>query len=242
MRRQMARDLSRRSTEPELMDADDVDYQTFRGCLRDLARVNRLSLGYRPTLSFLDALRQAGRLQVDRSLRILDVGSGYGDLLRAVEGWAARKGVAVELTGLDLSPWSARAAQEARPDSAIRWQTGDVFDHPGRADVIVSSLFTHHLADADVIRFLRWLEDRAAIGWFVNDLHRHPVSHRGFGPLAAALRLHLFVRHDGPVSIARSFVAEDWRALIRAAEIPLDSVQIRRWFPFRLCVSRIRPV
>lgn len=237
----MGRDLSRRSAEPEMMDAEDVDYDTFHGCLRDLARVNVLSLGHRPTLAFLETLRRTGRLPAGRPFRVLDVGSGYGDLLRAVDRWAARRGIAVELTGVDLSPWSARAARDATGSDAIRWETGDVFDHPGHADVVVSSLFTHHLDDAHVIRFLRWMEDRAAVGWFVNDLHRHRLSHAAFGPLATALRLHPFVRHDGPVSIARGFVPQDWRRLIRKAGLPDDSVRIRRWFPFRLCVSRIRP-
>lgn len=238
----MRHDLSRRSDQAELMDASDVDYETFRGCLSDLARVNVLSLGYRPTLAFLEALRRQGRFSPGRPVDILDVGSGYGDLLRAVDRWASRRGVAVRLTGVDLNPWSARAAREATAvTDAIRWKTGDVFDHEGQADVIVSSLFTHHLDDARVVRFLRWMEDRAAIGWFVNDLHRHPLSHAAFGPLAGALRLHRFVRHDGPVSIARSFVAEDWRRLIEAAGIPAGSTEIRRWFPFRLCVARVKP-
>lgn len=241
----MTRDLSRRSDEPELMDADNVDYETFRGCLRDLAKVNVVSLGHRPTLAFLEALRRRGRLALGRPVDILDVGSGYGDLLRAVDWWAARRGVAVRLTGVDLSPWSARAAEEATPTvaeegRAIRWATGDVFDHAGRADVIVSSLFAHHLDDARVVRFLRWMEDRAEVGWFVNDLHRHPLPHAVFGPLATALGWHKFVRHDGPVSIARAFVPDDWRRLLRAAEVPDGSADIRRWFPFRLCVGRIR--
>ena len=63
----MIRDLSRRSDVPELMDADDVDYETFRGCLRDLAKVNVVSLGHRPRWAFWrrsgagDALRRADR-------------------------------------------------------------------------------------------------------------------------------------------------------------------------------------
>ena len=228
------------------MDANDVDYETFRGCLRDLAKVNVLSLGHRPTLAFLETLRHRGRLAPDRPVDILDVGSGYGDLLRAVDRWAARRGVAVRLTGVDLNPWSARAAEEATPKAtveggAIRWATGDVFDHAGRADVIVSSLFAHHLDDARVVRFLRWMEDRAEVGWFINDLHRHPLPHAVFGPLATAFGWHGFVRHDGPVSIARAFVPDDWRRLLRAAEVPAGSTDIRRWFPFRLCVGRIGP-
>lgn len=225
------------------MDATDTDYETFRGCLRDLARVNVLSLGYRPTLSFLDRLRRARRFDLGRPVDILDVGSGYGDLLRAVDRWAARHRLAVRLTGLDLNPWSARAAAEETPEGRpIRWVTDDLFEHEGGADVILSSLLAHHLDDALVMRFLRWMEDRATTGWFVNDLHRHALPYRTFGPLASALRLHPFVCHDGPVSFARAFVAADWRRLLRVAEVPEGEATIQPWTPFRLCVGRVRSV
>jgi SAM-dependent methyltransferase len=234
--------LAGRSAEAEMMDADDVPFETFRGCLRDLARVNELSLGYRPTLAFLDALRRAGRLSTGRPVEILDVGSGYGDLLRRIHAWAAGHGVPVRLSGLDLNPWSAVAAAEATaPDPAIRWLTGDVFEHAEGADVVVSSLFAHHLGDADVVRFLRWMEERARIGWFVNDLHRHPVPAATFGPLARALGLHPFVCHDGPVSFRRAFTPAEWSRLLGAAGLPPGAARVRRAAPFRLCVERARP-
>lgn len=238
----MTDDLTRRSSTPELMDAQDVDYETFRDCLRDLAKVNLVSLGYRPTLAFLETLRQQGRLPTGRPVEILDAGSGYGDLLRAVDRWASRKGIAVRLTGVDLNPWSARAAKAAtRADRPIRWETGDILNYAGSGDVIVSSLFAHHLNDAQVVRFLRWMEDRAFVGWFVNDLHRHALPYATFGPLAAVAGWHRFVRHDGPVSFARAFVPADWQGLLREAGVPSGHVSIRRWFPFRLCVERIMP-
>lgn len=224
------------------MDAGDVDYETFRGCLRDLARVNLLSGGYRPTLAFLEALRRRGRLPRGRPVEILDAGSGYGDALRAIGRWAARRDVAVRLTGVDLNPWSARAAAGAGgAGPSIRWETGDVLAHAGGADVIVSSLFAHHLDDARVVRFLRWMEERAEVGWFVNDLHRHALPTATFGPLATALRLHPFVRHDGPVSFARAFRAEDWHRLLGEAGLPPEAAEVHRWVPFRLCVARIKP-
>jgi hypothetical protein len=141
---------------------------------------------------------------------------------------------------VDLNPWSARAAQEATGEGRpIRWVTGDAFEYAEEADVILSALFTHHLDDAQLVRFLRWMEERAQVGWFVNDLHRHALPHATFGPLATALRFHRFVRHDGPVSFARAFRPRDWRRLLREAGVP--GAEVRRWFPFRLCVARMKP-
>jgi SAM-dependent methyltransferase len=234
-------DFSRRADLaefPELMD-QPCSRDEIRGALRDLARVNRWFLGYRPTLDFLDRLNLRGRGPV----RILDVGSGYGDALRRVEEWARDRSIAVELIGLDLNPDTAVIAAEATPKgSGIRWTTGDVFDHPieGTADVVISSLFTHHLSDADVVRFLRWMEEHAAVGWFVNDLSRAPIPYHLLGWFARAMRLHRFVQHDGPVSFARAFRAEDWRALCAAAGLKEDQYRLLPYKPARLCVSRTK--
>ncbi|MBE7209454.1 MAG: methyltransferase domain-containing protein [Gluconacetobacter diazotrophicus] len=224
---------------PELMDTEPCSPAEFAACLRDLATVNRLFGAYRPTLRFLRAARPI--LPADRPWRILDVGGGSGDMLRRIDRWAARRFIPLDLASLDLSPWAAPAGQAAPPTrTPIRFITADVFDFdpPEPPDLVISSLFAHHLDDEGVIRFLRWMERHAATGWFVNDLLRHPLSFHGFRLVAAAMRWHRFVRHDGPVSINRAFRPAEWRALLAAAGIP--AAIIRHRVPFRLCVSRLR--
>ena len=92
------------------MDSDETDFETFRDCLVDLSRVNQLTFAYRPTLRFFETLARCGLLPRDRTIAIIDVGSGYGDMLRKIDGWAQGRGLRVDLTGVDLNPWSARAA------------------------------------------------------------------------------------------------------------------------------------
>ena len=65
--------------------------------------------------------------------------------------------------------------------------------------------------------FIRWMEAHARRGWFIGDLHRHWFPYYGFGLLAWLARWHPFVLSDGRISIARSFVPDEWRRLIRAA-------------------------
>ena len=236
-------DFSRRNDLCELMDSDETDFATFRDCLVDLAKVNHLTFSYRPTMRFFESLARSGRLPQDRTISVIDVGSGYGDMLRRIDGWAQRRGLSLDLTGVDLNPWSARSASEAtaagRP---IRFVTANIFDYlpPRPVDIVISSLLTHHLDNAALVRFIAWMEEKAAIGWFVNDLHRKAVPYHLFGFAARALRFHEFVQHDGPISIARAFVAADWRRLLDAAGVPAAAGSISRVFPYRLCVSRLR--
>lgn len=223
--------LPGRRLVPELMDTEVVSYQHFRACLVDLERVNRASLGYRPTLRWLDRIAE-GR----NSLRILDVGSGHGDMLRQIWRWSQRRGIEVELTGVDLNPWCARAAAEATPpEMSIRYETGNLFDiGPDRQfDVIVSALFAHHLDDEELLRFVSWMDRTASLGWFVNDLHRHPIPEWGLRAIFAALPVHRFVRHDGPVSVRRAFDRHDLEALTRAAGLDPVRTAVRWQFPFR---------
>ncbi|MDE1155324.1 MAG: methyltransferase domain-containing protein [Acidobacteriaceae bacterium] len=217
---------------PEWMDGE-CSYEEFRDCLRSLRRVNRWFLGYRPTMAWLKHLPRNRQ----EPIRILDVGSGGGDLLREIARWSKRRGVAVELTGIDLNPHCARAAMESTPDELhISWVTGDAMEYRRlqRIDIVVSSLTAHHLEDAEIVRLLRWLEETAQLGWFINDLERGEWSYRLFG----LLPWHSMVRHDGPVSFRRAFRTEDWQNLLSAAGIPESVVTLERWRPGRLCVGR----
>ena len=223
--------LAVRAPGPELMDADDLDPDTYAAVVADLARVNTVTLAARPTLAFL------GRAVRDGRLRLLDVGFGDGDMLRRVERWAARRGVAAELVGVDLNPRSERAARaHTRPDSTIRYVTGDYADMGGGWDAIVSSLVAHHMTRAELVAFLRFMEANAA-SWFVNDLHRHGFAHRGYPLLARLARWHPIVRHDGALSIARGFRPAEWPLLL--AEAGVARARVFRAFPFRLCVERL---
>ena len=232
-------DFSRRVSPrelPELMDGD-CSYEDFRDCLRSLETVNRWLLGYRPTLAWLDQLPPGLRDPV----HIVDVGSGGGDLLRQIAGWAQRRGIAVQLTGIDLNPYAARAAAESTPKAlGIEWVTGDALEYRPKkpVDIVVSSLLAHHLEDEEIVELLRWMEATVQVGWFINDLERSEWSCRMFGWVVGMVEWHRFVRHDGPVSFRRAFREEDWVRLLAAAEVPRKAVMVEHWRPGRLCVGR----
>jgi len=232
-------DFRRRSPQPEWMDTESVSAEDFAQCLADLAVVNTVTLARPPTIAFMR--RVARGMTAGTRLSVLDVGFGEGDMLRRIHRWGTRRGLRMELSGVDLNPWSTAAAEAATPAAmGIRYLTSDLFDlPPGETDVVVSSLFTHHLTDAQVVDFLVWMEARARRGWFVNDLHRHPVAFHGFRLLSGAAGWHRFVQHDGPISVARSFRRRDWDALLRRAGLA-SKATVRWHMPFRLCVSRIR--
>ena len=224
--------LRRRADAEELMDGD-LDPATYAAVVGDLARVNTVTLAARPTLAFLS------RLPAERgTLRLLDVGFGDGDTLRRIARWAARRGIAAELVGVDLNPRSEAAARARTPaDLPIRYVTGDHADMGDGWDAIVSSLVVHHMSHGQLVAFLRYMDVNAR-GWFVNDLHRHGFAYTGFPLLAGLARWHPIVRHDGRLSIARSYRPAEWPPIL--AEAGITGARVLRAFPFRLCVERLR--
>ncbi len=153
----------------------------------------------------------------------------------------------MRLTGIDLHAQTAEIAREATRaagigEGAIDWRTGDATTDAAvaGADLVVSSLVMHHLRDAEVVRFVRWMEGSAGLGWFINDLERQPGPAWMFGALARVMRWHEFVQHDGPVSFRRAFRVEDWERLLRESGVEAGAARIVRTFPARLCVERMR--
>jgi 2-polyprenyl-3-methyl-5-hydroxy-6-metoxy-1,4-benzoquinol methylase len=224
--------LAARSTAPERMDTDCADFDDYRRCLTDLTRVNRITLTHRPMLAWLSR-ETAGRA----GFSLLDVACGHGDALRRIHRWAARSGIPARLEGIDLNPWATRVAREAGTQPIV-YRTGDVFALDEPFDFIISSQFTHHLTDDEIVRFIAWMEAHARRGWFIGDLHRHWLPYYGFGVLAWLARWHHFVLSDGRISIARSFVTDDWRRLVYGAGLAGQDVAIGWHVPFRLCVAR----
>jgi 2-polyprenyl-3-methyl-5-hydroxy-6-metoxy-1,4-benzoquinol methylase len=227
--------LSTRSNEPE--ELDQADPATYRLCLTELDFINRITLTHRPTLHWLDQATKDW--PAGATISVLDVGCGHGDLLRAIAGWAKRRGFKAILAGIDLDPRCAEiACQTTPPDMRIYYMTSDVFDyHPAcEFDFVVSSQFTHHLTDDQVVRFLRWVDTNTRRGWHIADLNRNVLAYRGFEVFARLMGLHRITRSDGLTSIARSFRRSDWKCYLAAA-----SVRARvDWHPsFRYCVSRI---
>jgi SAM-dependent methyltransferase len=234
-------DFTRRSHEQEWLDRDEIDPAELRAVLRDLARFNTAFFGHSPILRWLG--RVLGREKSGSGPTILDIGCGYGDLLRAIRRWSNRRNLDLTLLGVDLNPETIRIAREATDDGdQIDFAVMDVFDLPPRRtfDIIVSSLVAHHLNDERLRDFLVLLERSSSQGWLIYDLQRHRLLYEVIGAASRLARLHPMVTKDGQISVMRSLTRKEWTDLIAAAGIELSAVKIR-WFLFRFVIERRKP-
>jgi ubiquinone/menaquinone biosynthesis C-methylase UbiE len=195
----------------ELMDDLSRPEHEFNEAYRQLAKVNR----------WLGGIRAIERFLPKGNLLILDVAAGACDVAEAI----SRPGRHVVV--LDRNPKGLRLA---RRSSAV---TADALDMPfcdETFDVVMASLFFHHLSDDECVRVLKSMWQIARRRVLVNDLHRHPIAYLSIRALAAFNRSVMF-RHDGPVSVLRAFTARELLAIAHRAGIP---ARVHRSFPYRL--------
>lgn len=235
-----APDLSTRSSQSEWLDDPSLTARELEPVLYDLARFNGGMLGHWPVLRWL--ARATKRMQAGERWTILDVGCGYGDLLRAIRKWAQKRGVDLELIGIDLASETISVARAATKDAEnISYHAGDAFIfRPERpVDLIVSSLLTHHFSNSQIVSFLQWMDSTAHRGWLIYDLQRHIVPYAFIGLAGIVARLHPMVVHDGRISVTRSLTRPEWQDLIAEAGLSASEVKIR-WFMYRFTIERLR--
>jgi SAM-dependent methyltransferase len=233
-------DLTHRRDEAEWLDGTDIDPVELESVLRDLASFNQAFLGHYPLLRWLG--QAIGATPKGTPLTVVDVGCGYGDLLRAIRRWSRRRGVELNLLGVDLNPETiriARKATDAADQIEFRLMNAFQLGSATPVDFIVSSLVAHHLSDPEIVEFLRLMERVARRGWAIYDLQRNRFLYHFIGLTARLARLHPMVVHDGQISVARSLTGREWQERIAEAGISPADATIR-WFFFRFLIGRRR--
>ncbi len=231
--------LATRVPGPELMDdVAGTGGAELAQTLRELRRINRLLGGHATSLRALDAL--LARAAPRTALEILDVGGGSGDFAPAALAWGRRRGIDVRVTVVDLHPETVAAARAACAGlPGVRVEQGDLFAlEPRRADVVHAALFLHHFDGDAAARALAAMARAARVGIVVNDLHRHPVPWFLIRVLTLAFSRNRLIRADAPHSVARAFVADDWRRLATATRLDL---RFRRAWAWRWAVHALLP-
>ncbi len=225
-----------RSHKLEHIDIGDYTPEEYEGAIVELQRVNNW-LGDARALrrSLLAEIKGSGL----KDFIVLDVGAGSGELLRVTGAWARENNRRASLVGLELNERSATSIIELSTGfGEIQAIRGDALRLPfsdNSFDFVISSLFTHHLADAQVLAVLREMARVARRQIFVIDLHRHPVAYYFYVSVGRLLFHTRLLREDGALSILRSFKPSELARLAESAG--LQDVEVSRRFPYRLVLS-----
>ena len=228
--------FKQRSHRLEHIDTGNYTADEYEGCIAELRFVNRW-MGDANSLK-ATLLRE---IETERltSFSMLDVGAGSGELLRVAATWARETNRQFRGIGLELNERMAESIlEESESFAEITSVRGDALRLPfadAEFDYVISSLFTHHLLDEQVVHVLREMSRVAKRRIFVIDLHRHPVPYFVYTTIGKLVLHNRLVRHDGALSILRGFKSEELLELAQRAG--LQDIRVEPHFPSRLVLS-----
>ena len=228
--------LRSRDLHPELMDAPDLEPERYLGSLRGLRRVNAVT-GSAKIL--WPGILAAARATPGVPLRVLDVACGGGDVPIALLRRLRAQRLPVVIDGCDVNPIAVQQATDRAKSlgvSATFFQLNVLEDAlPDDYDIVMSSLFLHHLSGNEARGFLSNAAAAAKRLVLIHDLVR---CRAGLWLAQIGTRL-LFCNdvcvHDGPRSVKGAFTIEEMRRL--AVDAGLDACRVEARFPCRLLLQ-----
>jgi len=226
--------LPRLEYASERLDGTNHSPAVLERSLVHIEGVNRWLGGRRAAIRAVEPLLRPGV-----PFTALDVGCGGGDVARALYQVARRRSVPCTIIGLDRHPQIVAIARERSRQSGVGFVRAEGLSLPfpdDAFDVALMSLTLHHFDGPDRRAMLLELGRVARQRVIINDLERCRANYLGARLLAATVwRSNPLTRHDGPVSVLRSFTAAELTADLEAAGL-LD-VRVDRCFFYRLVAS-----
>ena len=208
--------LKHRTDAKELLDADDIPFADIRQNMQELNTINTLLGGHAITIKGFKKL-----LAGSKNLRICEIGCGGGDNLAVIYHYCKKNNIKITLIGIDIKESCIAYAKESSNIPATwicsDYKTADLSNQ--RPDIIFSSLFCHHFKEAELIFMLQWMRNNCSKGFFINDLHRHPLAYYSIKLITGLFSRSYLVKNDAPLSVARGFTKKEWKDIFKKAEI-----------------------
>ncbi len=218
-------DLRKRSYQKELLDHDDIPFADIRQNMKELNTVNSLLGGHHITISGIQQLVKKNN--AGDPLSICEIGCGGGDNLKAISNWCNKKNIRAAFTGIDIKPECISYAKEQYPMLDAKWIISDyrlVNFGSSKPTIIFSSLFCHHFSEDELVSMLLWMKTNSATGFFINDLHRHPLAYYSIKLITGIFSRSYLVKNDAPLSVARGFSKKEWQSIFERAGIKNYSI------------------
>jgi 2-polyprenyl-3-methyl-5-hydroxy-6-metoxy-1,4-benzoquinol methylase len=216
-------DFSKRSYEKELLDRDNIPFEDIRRNMQELEFINRYLGGHRITKQGINSLIAGWeRLNSPGDKPVVcEIGCGGGDNLKVIHEWCSSRDLETKLIGIDINKECIEYARENCKNLDADWIASDyrdvVFD--AKPDIIFSSLFCHHFDDEGVIEIIEWLKKNSGAGFFISDLHRHPLAYYSIKCLAKLFSRSYLVKNDAPLSVRRGFKKKELEILTKRASL-----------------------
>ena len=224
-----------------MMDQPDLDVRRHIHALDALGRANAVS---RTAAAIWPSIRAVSQEATERPLRVLDIACGGGQLLLSLARRAMRERMNFEWVGWDRSQVAidyARTLALRGGGQRVEFELADAFCDPipPGIDVVVCTLFLHHLTEADAAVLLRRMRKAAGAAVVVSDLRRTLLGTAFTWVGCQILSRSQVFRVDGMRSVAAAFTTDEARDL--AAVAGLTGARVREIWPQRWLLTWRKP-
>jgi len=215
--------LPKRRQGPELIDLPPgmCKKSEFADSLADIRKVNRYLGNNHAALKVFSSFASDLASSYSRPIRILDVATGSADIPVAIVRWARDHGISVVVTAVDASPLAVHeAAEYAHGYSEISVVAADGFSLPyedGSFDVVLCNKTLHHFSENDTVSLLRELGRVSSSSYIIIDLRRSWLAWALIFILTRVFSRNRLTRHDGPLSVLRSYTDAELSLLAEKA-------------------------
>jgi 2-polyprenyl-3-methyl-5-hydroxy-6-metoxy-1,4-benzoquinol methylase len=220
-----------RTNEEEIMDDFSIDGDLLHDALDKLATINTWLGGNGVTIEGLKILLK--EQPKDKTITIIDLGCGGGDILRDVARFGKKEGYVFELIGIDANQHATDyAAKLSSKYNNIRFLNCDVFSEEFKVleyDIAITTLFLHHFKGNQLLELMNHLLKRSRIGLVVNDLHRHRLAYYLFKLITIPVKNKMIIK-DGLTSVLRGFKRKE---LVHLSEQLNSKYQLKWKWAFR---------
>jgi 2-polyprenyl-3-methyl-5-hydroxy-6-metoxy-1,4-benzoquinol methylase len=208
----------KRSFDPAVLEMMDRPQPVSAELERDLERIRQLNRwfgSYRLVLGFVRRWMRAGN-----KLRIVDLGTGSGDIPRLIIDYARKASARVEIDALDRQPATLEIARRLsvnypeiayREANILEWNCLDAYD------ITLCTLALHHFSNEDAVRLLHRCREVSKGFVLVSDLRRNFPLVGGVYLLTALIFREPMTRYDARLSASRAFSFSEMRDLARQA-------------------------
>lgn len=231
--------LKSRSYQKELLDEEGIPFDEIAQTMRELNTINTLLGGHAITLEGFKQLAKG-----KKEMTVCEIGCGGGDNLVAIAKYCNEKQIKLHCIGID---YNSECIAFAKQNLHLKKNTDFICSDYAKVhfennpDIIFSSLFCHHFTDEALILQLKWMKENAAVGFFINDLHRHWLAYFLIKYLTKLFSRSYLVKNDACLSVARGFKKTDWEYLFSKAGI--NKFRIHWKWAFRyLIINELEPI
>ena len=212
-------DLSKRSYQKEILDGDDSPFEDIKQNMHELDVINTWLGGHQITIKgFLQLISGVAHPQ---TLIICEIGCGGGDNLRVIQQYCKKKSINIQLIGVDINPHCIAYAHSRIENEGLEFICSDYAraSFTQKPDIIFSSLFCHHFTEDELQFQFMWMKNNSTLGFFVNDLHRHPFAYHSIKLITRVFSNSYLVKNDAPLSVARGFKKYELAELLQQSSI-----------------------